>query len=198
MLFNLCFRCKPSCDLCEPNYDNVTGWCTKLAYLNFIILYTILTNTICWVILKPIQSSNQFDLSNIFKIHIHFITFAFAKSFYLISFSVIFSAFIIWKSDFFNKQFCQKVGKNRKITSEKRSNFEIILDCADRHHKCAAWAAMGHCTRNRFWMEENCRLTCTNCYAHRGIVCGDQFAQSSPAAGVFILFIYFRLSFYLF
>ena len=50
-------------------------------------------------------------------------------------------------------------------------------DCADHHHKCRAWAARGECTRNRLWMEENCRLTCTNCYAHRSIVCGGGFRE---------------------
>ncbi|KAI3413414.1 hypothetical protein GPALN_010908 [Globodera pallida] len=52
-----------------------------------------------------------------------------------------------------------------------RVDYDMFIECNDRHVNCAQWAKRGECTRNRFWMAENCRQSCDKCQVTRAQVC---------------------------
>ncbi|KAE9546288.1 hypothetical protein FO519_010500, partial [Halicephalobus sp. NKZ332] len=50
--------------------------------------------------------------------------------------------------------------------------FDFKSECSDHHPNCTVWSNNGECTKNPYWMSENCRKSCNKCSLTRTQSCG--------------------------
>merc|ERR1711862_39400 len=62
------------------------------------------------------------------------------------------------------KELVQDTGDYYLNTVLKSSEYVMVRrECKNRHEMCSAWAVLGECDNNPFFMKKHCAIACKSC-----------------------------------